>query len=337
MTYASRESSYLIAGVGAFLTVVSAWWDTFSYLHYGNLPSWWNPVELTLYLALAVTLFGVWQGLYVYPEQQLASFMTIRFVNLAGLKLAGVGCLIELVAIAWNGILQQIIRSKVGIAPAYALLTFGMLTVNLGVLIGLTIEYGMIRRELIIASATRRACVAFIILLTFSSIWLAAAGALISLGVAFRSSSLNWAIAFFLALIGTLVLVPLKRVMPRIGSGIVVGIVFNAVAYSLLVVYAPPPTYMAWGILPILFFELVLFLLDPRIGFQRAALLSSLVTGLFFGATYYPFTAYLFPWSFSLGPLIVSPVVGSAVGAILGDRVYAAVSSVLLGDVTGWL
>ena len=337
MTYTSRQSSYLIASVGAFLQVASSWWNLFSHLHIGTLHPWWNPAELTLYLGLAVTLFGVWQGLHVHPEQHPASFMTIRFVNLAGLKLAGVGCLIELIAGAWNEMLHHLIRIKFGIAPAYVLLTLGMLTVNLGVAIGLTIEYGMVRREFVIASATRRACVVFSILLTFSAIWLAAAGALIYLGGAFRSSSPNWIIAFLLALVGTLVLVPLKRVMPRIGAGIGVSIVFNTVAYSLLVVYAGSPSYIPWAILPVIFFELALSLSGPRIGLKHALFLSSLVTGVFFGATYYPFTVYLFPWSFSLQPLIFSPVVGSGLGAVLGYRVYTALSSAVVGDVTGSL
>jgi hypothetical protein len=309
----------------------------FSHLQFGALHPWWNPAELTLYSALAVTVFGVWQGLHVHPEQHPASLVTIRFVNRAGLKLAGVGCLIELIAGAWNLVFHHITRSKLGISPAYALLTLGMLTVNLGVLIGLTIEYGMIRHEVIVASATRRAGVAFFILLIFSAIWLAAAGALIALGGALRLSSLNWMVAFFLALIGTLVLVPLKRVMPRSGSGVGSSVVFNTVAYSLLVVYARSPSYIPWGILPIIFFELAFFLLGPRMGFKRAVLLSSLVIGVFFGATYYPFTAYLFPWSLSLQPLIFSPVIGSEVGAVLGNRVYTALSSVVLGDVTGSL
>jgi hypothetical protein len=261
--------------------------------------------------------------------------MTVRFVNLAGLKLAGVGCLIELVAGAWIGVLHGLMSRKVAIASGYILLTLGMLTVNLGVLIGLTIEYGMIRRELIVVSATRRAGVVFFILLSFSAIWLAAAGALIYLGGAFASSSLNWTIALFLALVGTLVLVPLKRVMPRIGSGIGVSMVFNTVAYSLLVVYGGAPNYVPWGIVPIIFFDLAFYLLGARIGFRRAVLLSSLVTGLFFWAMYYPFTVYLFPWSFSLQPPVFFPVVGSGVGAILGDRIYSALSSMVLGDVTG--
>jgi hypothetical protein len=58
--------------------------------------------------------------------------------------------------------------------------------------------------------------------------------------------------ASLLALIGTLVLVPLKKVIPRFGSGVVSGVVFNAVAYSLLVLYAGAGAYLPWAILPII-------------------------------------------------------------------------------------
>jgi hypothetical protein len=145
-----------------------------------------------LYSALAVTLFGVWHGFHVHREPPPASFMKIRFVNLAGLKLVGVGCLIEIVAGASNEVFHDIIRSQLGPAYAHALLTVGVLSVNLGVLIGLTIEYGMIPRDFVTASGARRGCVVFLILLAFSAIWLAAAGALIHFGTAFRSSPVNW-------------------------------------------------------------------------------------------------------------------------------------------------
>jgi hypothetical protein len=55
--------------------------------------------------------------------------------------------------------------------------------------------------------------------------------------------------------------------------------------------------------------------------------------GVFFGMTYYPFTVYLFPWSFSVSPLIAIPAAGSLIGALLGERVYGALSSLVLRDV----
>lgn len=140
-------------------------------------------------------------------------------------------------------------------APVYALLTIGVLTTNLGVVIGLTIEYGMIKREFVTVSQTTRNTVVFLVFLAFSGIWLAGSGAFMYLGAIFRSSPLNWMSAFGLALIGTLVLVPLKRVMPRVGSGVCVSALFNAVAYLSLVLFLGFPAYVPWGVLPVLFFS----------------------------------------------------------------------------------
>jgi hypothetical protein len=106
--------------------------------------------------------------------------------------------------------------------------------------------------------------------------------------------------AFLLALIGTLVPAPLKKVIPRFGSGVVSGVVFNAVDYSLPVAYAGAAAYLPWTILPIILLEVALLLLRHRIRFKRTVLVSSLVTGALFGGTYCPFTVYLFPWSLSL-------------------------------------
>jgi len=308
----------------------------FSHILYSSVDPWWNPAHLTLYAAVAVTLFGVWRGLRAHSYQPPA-LSPIRFVNLAGLRLTGLGCLIEITAGVWNEIVHHIIGSEPRIAPAHALLTVGMLTVNLGVVIGLTIEYGMIRREFIIASARRRATVALFVLLAFSAIWLAASGGLIYLAGVFRSSSLSWPIAFFLALFATFVLVPLKRVMPSIGSAVGVSVTFNTVAYVLLVFYAGSKAYVPWGILPVVLFELVLNPLKSRLEFRHAVLFSSGLIGLFFGIVYYPFTVYLFPWSFSLQPLILSPIVGSVIGALFGNGIYARLSSLVLGDVNASL
>jgi hypothetical protein len=210
-----------------------------------------------------------------------------------------------------------------------------MLTVDLGVAVGLTIEYGMIRHGLVITSGLRRGAVALFILLVFSGIWLSASGSLIYLGSAFQWSLMNWLIAFVLAMFGTFVLVPLKRVMPEIGSGIAVCLVFNAVVFFILVLCLGASSYFPWGITPIILFELLLSRLARRVGSKQAGLFSSFVTGGFFGVVYYPFTVHLFPWAFFLQPLLFVPLVGSVVGALLGNSVYAALTSVVLGEVAG--
>lgn len=333
MAYASRQSSYLIASFGAILQVLAGWWDVISHLLFGNVDPWWNPAHLTLYAAIAITLIGVWRGLQYSPKRPPVSVSPIRFANVAGLKLAGFGCLIEIMAGIWNEIVHRVFLSEPRIAPAHALLTVGMLTVNLGMVIGLVIELGMINHGLVIASAARRRAVALFVLLSFSAIWLAASGSFIYLGGIFRSFPVNWLVAVLLAFTATFVLVPVKRVMPRFGSAVALGLAFNALTYFLLVAYVGSPRYIPWGLLPIALFELILYVLTPIILLRRAIILSSLIAGVFFWATYYPFTVYLFPWSFGFQFPVFVLVLGSLMGALLGDRVYTSLSSIVLSGV----
>jgi len=330
LAYASRQSSYLIASFGAILQVLAGW-DAFLDASSGNLNSWWNPARLTLYAAIAITIIGVWRGVRYSPKQPPISFSPIGFVNIVGLKLAGVGCLIEIVAGIWNEIVHRVFLNEPTIS--LTLFTVGMLTVNLGMVIGLVIEHGMIRHGLVIASAVRRRTVALFVSLSFCAIWLAASGFFINIGRTFRSFPVNWLVAALLALVATFVLVPVKKVMPRFGSGIGVGLAFNAVTYFVLKFYASSALYVPWGLLPITFFDLALYVLTPIIAFRRTIIVSSLIAGMFFWATYYPFTTYLFSWSFAFGLPIFAVVIGSVAGALLGDKVYASLSSVVLGDV----
>jgi hypothetical protein len=220
---------------------------------------------------------------------------------------------------------------------AYALLILGMLAANFGIVLGLTIEYGLIKREFIAATTVRRTAVIIFILLAFSAIWLAGSAALIHLAQALRSTVENWVIAFCLACFGTFVLVPLKRVLPGIGSGLGVSVAFNAVVYLGFAIQGSSQRMQPWGLLPIILFELALWRLLKAVEFNRAVLLASLVVGVFFAEVYYPFTASLFPWSFSLQLQLLSPLVGSVAGAYLGNRVFSALSSVVLSEVTAVL
>jgi len=337
LAYASRQSSYLFGSLGAVLQVLAGWWDVFSHILFGSVDPWWNPAHLTLYCGIAVTILAVWRGLSVPLSSRSVRFTPTRFVNVAGLKLAGLGCAIEVVAGIWNEIVHRVLRTEPRIAPAHGLLVVGMLTVSLGMVIGLTIEYGMIRQGFIFPSKFRRLATVAFIFLVFAAIWLAASGSFIYLGRIFRAGQMNWLVAALLALVAALVLVPAKRAMPGFGSGIAISIVFNIVSYVLLVFYAGADTYIPWGFFPFMIFELLVFALRRKIRFARTVVLSSLVTGVFFWATYYPFTLYLFPWSFSLQAPLFLVLLGSGIGASLGDRVYAGLSSVVLRDVAASL
>jgi hypothetical protein len=256
----------------------------------------------------------------------------IRFVNVAGLRLAGLGCLIEVGAEVWNEIVHYVSLAEPKIALAYVLLSIGMLTVNLGMVVGLTIEYGMIKRGFIIVTTVKRWATTLCVLLSFSAIWLAASGSFIYLGRVYGSFPLNWTAAVLLGFVGTLVLVCAKRVMPKLGSIIVIGCVFNAVAYFFLVFYAWVTPYIPWGLLPLFLFDLLASGLSRLIRFTRVLVLCSLVPGVLFWAAYFPFTKFLFPWSFSLQPSTVTVILGSVAGGWMGIRVYAGLSSVVLHD-----
>ncbi len=333
MAYASRYSSYLLGSVGAVLQVVAGWWDVYSHLLFGSVDPWWNPAHLTLYAGVAIVILAVWRGVRAAPPLPLVSLSPIRFVNVAGLKLAGLGSIMQVIAGIWNEIVHHMFLSEPKIAPAHALLTLGMLTINLGMVIGLTIEYGMIKYGIIVASSFRRRAMLVCLLIVFASIWLAAAGPFVYAARVFRGTPLNWISAVLLALVGTLVLVPAKRVLPRFGSVLVIGVFFNCVAFIFLVAYAGTPAYIPWGLLPLAMFDLLALALNRIVKSARAVLLSSTVTGLFFWATYYPFTLYLFPWSFSPIPTALL-IAGSFAGALLGNGIYAALSSVVLPDTT---
>jgi len=149
----------------------------------------------------------------------------------------------------------------------------------------------------------------------------------------FRGTPINWITAVLLAMVGTLVLVPAKRVLPRFGSALLIGLFFNCVAYFFLVAYAEAQAYIPWGLLPLAMLDLLALALNRIMKSTQAVLLSSTVTGLFFWATYYPFSLYLFPWSFSPLPAALL-FAGSVVGALLGNGVYAELSSIVLPNTT---
>lgn len=334
MAHASRRSNYLVGSLGGTLQVLAGWWDVYSHLLFGTVDPWWNPAHLTLYAGFAITVLAVWRGLRTPRIQPVASVSPIRFLNLAGLKLAGAGTIVEVIAGAWNEIVHHVFLSEPRIAPAHALLTFGMLMVTFGMIIGLTIEYGMITHGVAAASRFKRWLTLVCVVLTFSSIWLAAAGAFIYIARALRASPIKWVNAVMLAMVAGLVLVPAKRVLPKFGSALAIGIIFNVVSYFFLVAYAGDNAYIPWGLLPVALFDLLFMSLNRGMKTESAVLASSIVLGLLFWATYYPYTLYLFPWSSSPQLALAAVSLGGLAGAILGNGIYSALSSVLLGGVT---
>jgi len=333
LAYASRRSSYLVGTLGVFLEALGLW-GRYSNTQLGTIDASRNIVSLTLYAGFAISVLGIWRGLRL-PRIQPATTVPIRFVNVAGLKLAGAGSAIEIVALVGNESIRSLSYNELYITLALSVLTVGLLTATLGIVIGSTIEYGLIRREIVVASTLKRLLTLISVILMFTTIWLTAAGFFLYLAMAFRNTLVNLFAAAFLALMAPLVLVPAERVLPKFGAAISIGVVFNAVVYFFVVAVAQAAPYVPWGLLSLALFDVLILGLKRLASMTRAGLVSSVVIGVFFWVTYFPFTLYLFPWSSSPQPPLVAVVLGSLAGAALGNSMYARLTSVVLGDVTG--
>jgi hypothetical protein len=287
---------------------------------------------LTLYSGIAIVFLAVWRGLSAKRREQPLSFGPIHFVNSTGLKLAGLGSAIQAVAGIWNEIVHHVLLTEPKIAPAHALLVVGILTVNLGMIVGLSVEYGMIRREILVVSTWKRWATYVSMSLIFSSIWLAAAGSLIYTARILRGNPFDWTIAALLSVVVTFILVPAKRAMPEFGSATIIGIIFNSIAYFFLVIYLGDPAYVPWGIIPLITFDILIAELKRVVRLTHAIVIASAVVGLLFYAVYFPFTSYLFPWVLTPQLPVVIIFIGSLVGAWAGYRVYRGLSALVLGS-----
>jgi hypothetical protein len=294
---------------------------------------WWNPAHLTLYFGVGIVIVAVWRGLRA-STSHMAFVGPIRFANTAGLKLAGLGSVMQIIAGAWNEIVHHIFLHEPRIAPAHALLTLGMLTISFGMIVGLSIEYGMARQRILVAPVWKKGAIASCTILMFASVWLAAAGSLIYVASVLRDASLRLVVGTLLSVLVSLVGVPAKRVLAWFGSVLAIGIVFNIVVYVFLVFYAEVPVYLPWGLLPLAVFEVLVAVLNLKMKLIHSIVASSSVMGILFYATYYPFTVYLFPWSSFPQFQIVVVTVGSIVGALLGNRVYSGLSAIVLRDLS---
>jgi hypothetical protein len=287
-----------------------------------------------LYAGIAIVIFAVWRGLRVKAVQPGYATSPIHFANTSGLKLAGLGSVMQIIAGVWNEVVHHIFLSEPKIAPAHALLTLGMLTINLGLIVGLSIEYGMIKQKILSVSSWRRYVIVLCMILVFSSIWLAAAGAFIYVARSFWTDPLGWTMAMLLATVGPLVFAPAKRVLPQFGTGIAIGLTFNLVAFFFLVAYAETPAYVPWGIVPVVLLDTLVVGLKRVLGLTRAVTIASTVPGLLFPLTYFPFTSYLFSWSFTAQLPLLMVFFGAVLGVMLGNRVYASISSLVLGNIS---
>jgi len=309
------------------MQAIAGWWDVYTHLRFGNADPAWNPAHLTLYLGMGVVALAAWKGLRTSGP----SMSPVQFANLAGLKLAVVGLIFEGIAAVWNELVHNVFHNEPRIAPAHALLTLGMLIVNLGIVTGLSVEYGMIKREFLIVPAWKRTLTAVCVILTFSAIWLVAAGSFIYTARVFRATWIEALMLFMLALVATLVFVPAVRVLPHFGTVLSIALIFNFVAFVLLVSYAKVPPYVPFGLIPAVAFDFIIVALNRFVRFTHVALVASAFAGAGAYLLYFPYASFLFSELFSsrLGTLVA--IAGSTSGCLLGISIYDGMSTAVLG------
>ena len=329
MAYASRHSSYILSSVGLAVQVLAFELDTYSHLFLGKAEPWWNSEHLVFYCGFSLVFLAVWRGLRMTRRGTLL-MAPIRFVNTAGLRIAGLGLMIEIISCAWFEISHTLSSNELFIASAFALVTFGILTLGFGIVLGLSIENGLIKHQILIVPRRKRWAITLCLTLTFASIWLAASGSLIYLAHVLSGEGWAWITAMPLAILATLILVPVKRVLPEFGSATSIGIVSNLVEIVLLVGCVGLPTYVPWSLIPLVSFDALELLIRRSIGLRRTVLVSSIIVSALFYATYYPFSLFFFSWASSLNLRVALTVACGIVGAWFGERVYSQLSAAVL-------
>jgi len=327
LSYASRNESYLLGSTGSIILGLASGWGAYSQTLSADL--WWSPVHLMFYSGIAIVIAAICRGLRDQSRPPILS--PVHFVNLAGLKLAAVGLGIQIIAGIWNEIANHFINLGSSITLANALLVIGMLTIDLGMLVGLSIEYGMMKRNLLVVHGWKVLMTFVFLVVGFASVWLTTISSYIFTAQLSYSVADRWMLAMLMSITATLVLVPAKKVLPNPGSAGLISGAFNAFAFVVLVVYLRHTPYVPIGILSAFGFDLLLVLIDGRFKRNQATLITSAIFGSLFYVTYYPYTINLFPWTI-YPSVMASLIMGSLIGATIGMKIYSAFSIGVLGD-----
>jgi len=329
LSYASRNESYLLGSIGSIIQGLAGGWGVHSQTLSGSADLWWNPVHLMFYSGIAIVIAAICLGLRDQSRPPTPS--PVHFVNLAGLKLAAVGLGIQIIAGIWNGITHHFIKYESGITLTNVLLVVGMLTVNLGMLVGLSIEYGMMKRDILVVDDWKVVLTFVFLVLGFASVWLTTIGSFIFTTQLSYSVASRWVLAMIMSISATLVLVPAKKVLPNLGSASLISGVFNAFGFVTLVVYLRHTPYVPIGILSAFGFDMLLVGIGRKFKRNQAALIASAIFGSLFYVTYYPYTINLFPCT--IYPFVIASVIlGSVIGAAIGMKIYGGFSIAVLGD-----
>ncbi len=244
----------------------------------------WNPAHLTLYagiaLAIVPSLLALRCGLKLTGPER---------VRLLGIKIILLGGLAEIAGGMWNEIYHHFFSSEPPLSPAHSLLTVGMITVNLGLLLGVSIEYGVTQE--FGNSMDRVLYVALLCL--FASMWLVSSGSTMYFARIWRDMPSRFWILLGVAFIFPLIMVSAGRVLKRPGSLFIIAGIYALVNYYFLVIYVGVPAYAPLTLVSGALVDAAYWgarrLVDPF----SATLATGLVGGSSTFLAYYPFSQYL--------------------------------------------
>ena len=114
-------------------------------------------------------------------------------------------------------------------------------------IVGLSIENGMIRHDILIVSKWKRRFDIRVYDLDVRFDMACCSWVVDLLGPNIPGSPFTSIIALLLSGVATLVLVPAKRVLPDLGSATLIGLIFNSIAYVFLIVYSRKRRHISHG------------------------------------------------------------------------------------------
>lgn len=307
-------SKYVLASLGITIQVVSGWWDVYSHrIHFTEVDPWWNSAHFAMYAGALMVLVAA----YPWFKRRALS------AEIFGMNIISAGAVTQILAGVWNEVVHRFEPSEPPLSPPHVLLTVGMIVVNLGVLIGVSLEYGLVKEGVTPARPSTKLLLAAMLIMTFAAMWLVSAGSIIYLARVFRTDETRLVIAALLAANMPLILAPALRVFGKPGPGLAIGAAYTVINYYFLVFYVGLPAYAPYGLITPAVFEAVYYA-TRRLGTFTASLLSGAVSGLFLSFTYFPFTPYLLnvdwpPLNQKFLLFVTAALLGGVLGHILVD------------------
>lgn len=299
-----RSSGFLLASVGVISQTLAAYWDIYSHrVFFVDLDPWWNPAHLMLQAGAAGIVVGLWIGFRQNTQKESYKL---------GFRVAQLGAILEVIAGVWNEIWHIIYLTEPIISPPHALLVIGMMSVIVGMAIGMTQYY----HKISIQTDNRKITLPILsaLLMMFTSIWLVSSGSVIYVAGITTDFLLRSIMVGLLSVISTLVIIPVLWIIQKKGSVTVIVLTFNLINWIFLVPYVGNPPYFPYGVFT--------FVIEPIYLLAKAKTRSAIVLiagllGFLSYLTYFPFSVRIYSLpGFSIDQILLISISGGILGGV---------------------